>query len=512
MTKKIIQCLLILLLFSANCIIAQQLHPCGTVTGRSKWLKQYQAHPDRFSKGSDNTIYVPMTIHILGTNTGSGYFRLPNFLDAFCRLNTDFEGTNLHFYINGEINYINNTAWYQHDDILTGVEMMFENNIENTLNVYFVDSPAGNCGYNLPYAGIANAKACSDPDDHTWAHEVGHALSIPHPFLGWEGGVAHDGSINHNFNEPAPREVYYDYTLFKDQLYLDTLIIDTALVELVDGSNCFEAADGFCDTKPDYVAQRWQCNSAGRSRVTQTDPDGQQFTSDGSLIMGYSLDQCSSRFTQEQIAAMRANLLDQKASWLNDDPPLGTVNTDPIVVNSPFNEEITAAENIYFEWDAVENATHYILQVSRLSSFAFSEVDVVVEGNSFEVESLRADRKYYWRIRPYNHYSACTTYSEISEFQTSSSVTSTEQITENLDIEIYPNLIQKGESIQIHANSTSQDFTLTIYSLDGRRWQEEKLDLHHGTSNLPFRFAKSGIYLLEMKNEKGIQIEKIIVQ
>ncbi|MEL6720383.1 MAG: metalloprotease, partial [Bacteroidota bacterium] len=374
MIKKTVLYILVVLIFSIDFAVAQQLNPCGTIAGRSKWLQQYQAAPDRYKKGNDSTIYVPMTIHILGTNTGNGYFRMPNFLDAFCRLNTDFEGTNLHFYINNEINYINNTAWYQHDDILTGVEMMFENNVENTLNVYFVDSPAGNCGYNLPYAGIANAKSCSDPDDHTWAHEVGHALSIPHPFLGWEGGVAHDGSINHSFNNPAPREVYYDYTLFKEQLYLDTLIIDTALVELVDGSNCYEAADGFCDTEPDYVAQRWQCNADGRSPTRQTDPDGQKFNSDGSLIMGYSLDQCSSRFTPEQIAAMRANLLDQKSAWLNDQAPLGTVSTDPVVINSPFEDEITPAENIYFEWEAVENATHYIVQVSRLSSFVFNEV------------------------------------------------------------------------------------------------------------------------------------------
>lgn len=502
----------IVLLFSIDGIIAQQLNPCGTVTGRSKWLQQYQANPDRFTKGADSTLYVPMTIHILGTNGGGGYFRMPDFLDAFCRLNGDFENTNIHFYLD-TINYINNTAWYQHDDILTGVEMMFENNIENTLNIYFVDSPAGNCGYNLPYAGIANAKACSGPNDHTWAHEVGHALSIPHPFLGWEGGVSYDGSVSHSFNDPAPREVYYDYTLFKDRLYLDTLIIDTALVELVDGSNCYEAADGFCDTEPDYRAQRWPCNSEGRSSATQTDPDGEKFTSDGSLIMGYAFDECSNRFTPEQIAAMRANLLDQKVAWLKDQTPLGTVSTDPMIINSPFQEEITAAENIYFEWEAVKNATHYVLQVSRLSSFVFNEVDVVVEGNSFEVESLRADRKYYWRIRPYNNYSACTTFSETYDFQTSSSVTSTENIISDLGLTIYPNLIQKGESIQVNSSiSSAKSVTFSIYDLNGRVLRQEKLQLHQGVNTLPFYFQGRGIYLLEIQNEEGVHFEKIVIQ
>ncbi|MEM6700114.1 MAG: zinc-dependent metalloprotease, partial [Bacteroidota bacterium] len=494
--------------------LAQQLKPCGTVSGRSKWLKQYQANPDRFNKGADTILYVPMTIHLLGTNGGNGHFRMPNFLDAFCRLNADFAETNIHFYINDEINYINNSDWYQHDDIPTGAAMMFENNVENTLNVYFVDDPAGACGYNLPYAGIANRKSCSGPDDHTWAHEVGHAFSLPHPFLGWEGGVSYDGSVSHNFNEPAPREVYYDYTLFQqDQLYVDTLIIDTALVELIDGSNCYEAADGFCDTEPDYLAARWGCDAEGRSPRIQTDPDGQKFDSDASLIMSYAADECSRRFTPEQIAAMRANLLNQKAAWLKDQTPLGEVNTDPIIINSPFQEEITAAENIYFEWEAVENATHYILQVSRLSSFVFNEVDVVVEGTDFEVESLRADRKYYWRIRPYNNYSACTNFSETYDFQTSSSVTSTKAINTDLGLMIYPNLIQKGTSIQVHSYVSSiQPFTFSIYDLNGRLLKQEKWQLHRGDNTLPFDFQESGIYLLEIKSGEGIQIEKIVVQ
>ena len=33
-------------------------------------------------------------------------------MDAFCTLNRDFEPTGMQFYILGEINYINNSAWY----------------------------------------------------------------------------------------------------------------------------------------------------------------------------------------------------------------------------------------------------------------------------------------------------------------------------------------------------------------------------------------------------------------
>mgnify|MGYP000043822657 FL=1 len=83
------------------------------------------------------------------------------------------------------------------------------------------------------------------------------------------------------FSEPAPETVLYNYTLFKDSLILDTLIIDTAYVEKVDGSNCEYAADGFCDTPPDYLAYRWTCNqSTGTSFGTMLDPNGESFKSD----------------------------------------------------------------------------------------------------------------------------------------------------------------------------------------------------------------------------------------
>ena len=76
-------------------------------------------------------------------------------------------------------------------------------------------------------------------------------------------------------------------------------------VERVDGVNCDIAGDGFCDTPADYLNYRWNCNNQGLSNVTQTDPLGEKLKSDGSLIMSYSSDVCSYRFSEEQIAAMQ---------------------------------------------------------------------------------------------------------------------------------------------------------------------------------------------------------------
>ena len=69
-------------------------------------------------------------------------------------------------------------------------------------------------------------------------------------------------------------------------------------------------ATAFCDTSPDYLNFRWSCNEDSESYQLQTDPDGVNFRSDGTLIMSYSNDECANRFSEEQISAMQFSLLD----------------------------------------------------------------------------------------------------------------------------------------------------------------------------------------------------------
>ncbi|MEM9848213.1 MAG: zinc-dependent metalloprotease [Bacteroidota bacterium] len=490
-----------------------QPNPCGTIATRSKWLKSYQQHPERFAKDNGNTIYVPMTIHLLGSDEGRGYFSTNSFLDAFCRLQLDFEEANIRFYVAGEFNYINNSRWNNHEDIPTGIEMMFSNNVENTLNVYFVSDPAGNCGYNLPYAGIANSKSCSGPNDHTWAHEVGHALTLPHPFLGWEGGVSYDGSVEHSYNNPAPREVYYDYTLFQQELVTaDTIIIDTALVELMDGTNCYEAADGFCDTAPDYLSSRWNCNASTESNTTQTDPNGETFKSDASLIMSYANDNCASRFTPEQIAAMRTFLVDQRSNWLYDQSPAPELGTEEIVAEIPLDDGQAPTQGTYFEWNPVENATHYVFQLSRLATFPFKTVDTVLTTNSLTLlEDLQSDKTYYWRVRPFNNYSACNTFSTTFSFE-ANAVTNTQQVLALADLNVFPNLLSEGSNLQINASKAFQQVQFKLYDLQARLLETATLDIAAGNQSLPFQLRAKGVYFLEIQAETMVRTVRLVVE
>ncbi|MBL7775442.1 MAG: hypothetical protein JNK89_05535, partial [Saprospiraceae bacterium] len=274
---------------------------CG-YTGSSPWLDWYQRNSGLFEKaegGADTSwLYVPVTVHIVGTTNGTGYYPFDQAIRAVCEMNSQFAPAYVRFYLKpgDAVRYHNNSSWFAHDwdggsDMINSVLP----GIRNRLNAFIVSDPAGNCGYSWQDA-IVLKKGCSNPGNSTWAHEAGHHFSLPHPFSGWEG-------FDWNYAEPAPAKV------------------NGRDVEKTDGSNCYSGGDRFCDTEPDYLNDRWACTAEGRSFTIQHDPNGIAFRSDASLIMGYANDACASRFTAEQIAAVRANLRSEHSNYLQITSP-----------------------------------------------------------------------------------------------------------------------------------------------------------------------------------------------
>ena len=507
MSKYTTSLIFVLVIFSTY-LSAQELQPCGSEPFKSKWLTQYQLHPERYEIRSGEMLQVPLTLHIVGTDDGSAYISERRMIEAMNTLNGDFLPADICFFIQ-DIRYINNSAWSNHGSVLDGADMMFANNVDNTINCYFMANAAGNCGYNLPYAGVAVSNNCAGTDDHTWAHEIGHNLSLPHPFLGWEGGVSHDGSVSHNFNDPAPEFVTYDYTFFKSVPYRDTLIIDTAIVERVDGSNCREAADGFCDTKPDYLASRWQCSANGNSPTKQTDPTGEIFNSDGTLIMSYALDECSNRFSDEQKAAMRANLIDQKGDYLLN-PPTAEPITDVVSLNYPINGVSVDYTGFELSWNPVANATHYLVVTSLSSSAGSTFWDTITTETTVMASSSRVNRNLYWRVYPINAKYINADPSEIGTFYATEIVRT--EAPEWADQLIVPNLIAQGDQLVINTESLQGTATVTLMDLKGKAF--DRTEILHGNSyaRIPTSNIPTGIYLLQITHEGYAKTYKILVQ
>ncbi len=508
------QLLTLLFLSIATFIFAQvpiptEFEPCGTAPVKSEWLKEYQKNPAAYQQYTRNstTLYAGISLHAVGTTGGGSYILFDRLMEGFCDLNKDFEDADIQFFIEGDINYIDSSAWLSHQTVIVGAEMMFANNIPNTLNCYVVSNPAGNAGYNLPYAGIALNKNAASGGAHTWSHEVGHNFSIQHPFLGWEGDT-------YNYNTPTPTTVTYDYTYFKDTLIIDTLIIDTAFVELTDGSNCTFAADGFCDTSPDYLSfGGWSCNAQGESTILQKDPNGVDFRSDATNIMTYSNDACVTSFTGEQIAAMRAYLQTERSAYLyNQNPIRDSIGISPTML-SPINGDIEQYNYVNLTWESVPNATHYVVQVSRLSSFAVIAYNGIVSDTSLVLTELFDDKTYYWRVKAFNQGYTCAPISPTESFMTFD-VVRTENIKSIEDFRIYPTLLENGQLLNIEIESRKYlDANLSIYNIAGQQVLQQKLGVNAGRNKekiiLP-NFS-SGTYIVQIQTPEGMINEKIVV-
>lgn len=465
--------------------------PCATKPEKVEWLKRYQQNPAAYPK-TLTRYYVPVALHIVGSDEGSGYFQLKRVLEAFCELNQDFEPADIQFYLQS-IDYIANSYYYDYNDFGPGYQMMNEYNLPGALNCYIVQNPAGACGYSDYGTGVALGKSCIGTGDNTWAHEFGHYLSLPHPFYGWEG-------YEHNYNEPAPAEISgYE-------------------VELLDGSNCANSGDGFCDTQADYLANsRWGCNNENLSLTTQKDPTGASFVSDGSLYMSYSIDVCSSRFSDEQIAAMRANLQDDNAYLIANSPAsFPVVDVDysftPI---EPAQESVIATTNsAQLTWEPVPGATHYIVQVNPISTFSVVFNQIITDSPTAVVDGLYPNKKYFWRIRPYNEYSTCAAFSTTRIFYTSAITGIEDPASLSPTFTVFPNPLEQGRELHVEIENL-QTSLLQVNVLDATGRQVLQIQKEHTegeqTLNIPTSNLTAGVYWLRITHNQGEWQRKIVV-
>lgn len=468
----------------------QPLSPCGTKDGRVTWLQEYQKSPQAYPRSVD-VLYVPVTIHLVGKSDGTAFFQEVSVMEAFCTLNKDFEQAGIQFFIEGSFKYHANSTWYDHT-FQQGAQMMSQKNVANTINCYFVGSPAGNCGYSSYNLGIALAKSCSNADSHTWAHEIGHYLSLPHPFYGWEGS-------EHDYSQPAPE------------------FINGNPVEKLDGSNCSTAADGFCDTPVDYLNYRWACDLQGFSNVTQKDPSGASFESDGTLFMSYSLDACANRFSDEQIAAMQANLLTERNNLLYNQIPMEPVSADGFSVLYPMEgDTVDNFQEVTFAWEPVEHAQGYFLEITVIPNFQAVLFRHRLNQPFFTTTELKKNKNYYWRVRPYNRWHTCNQLTEIFSFRTGEieTVTGINNLDALTDLVIAPNPVPAGQDILLHMDMPqSMELECSLNTLTGRPVYQNRRQVSGGTQTLsiPGKGLPAGLYVLHLRSENLTLSRKIII-
>ncbi|MCS6991769.1 MAG: hypothetical protein NZL95_07895 [Chitinophagales bacterium] len=448
--------------------LASAQNPCGTQLPEhmKEWLR---AHAGQYvaPSGTRTTYDLPIHIHLVGRDNGTGFQSLEVLWQNLCDLNDQFAETGFRFYLKNYPTYIFNSAYYEHDYDL-GAEMMFAYNVPQCINVYVVGSAADNCGYYWGWPdAIAISKGCFNIGNTTFAHELGHYFSLPHPF----------DNIN-------------------------------GILEYVDGSNCTVGGDLFCDTRADILNYRWDCPYTGGA----TDPKGMPYDPDSSLFMSYALDQCTYRFSPQQQNAM-INYLNAKRSYLKNQPKpdMAPITGTVQLLHPVSGDTMVPNDFVEFRWSEVPGATFYHLQATRYSNFHVPDLlNVLVEGTSFTTW-LKPGYTYSWRVKPLNKGYFCAPYSATGKFATVQG-TGVGVASASL-LQVFPTVVGQGQQVQVSGVSSHEPFWWQLLTIAGAVVASgQALPDARGMCLLALPDLPSGLYLLRAGDQGRTGHARIIVQ
>jgi hypothetical protein len=373
---------------------------CGTEISDAWMQAFYQRDKSHLLHKSGNLdeVVIPIVYHLVGDDNGNGYYELQEVFRSHCELQELYTNANITFYIK-DINYINNTSYYNGNNTYG----LFQQNDPNVCNVFVVDDMSGVCGYSFVpenwdgsgwggpnRGGIMLQKGCMNIGNTTYRHEMGHFLNLPHTFYGWEG--ENPPSIGAN----AP------------------VSIGGVPVERADGSNCFASGDGFCDTPPDYLSDRWTCNFDRNYR----DPLGNIFTVDEQNYMSYSNDGCATYLKEDQLAEVNAAAANHRPYLLTDPIPVFPSLTTVTGLLPEANTQNLNSNQVILSWESQSNAEYYHLQATRFN-FNNPTIDVVLTDTFYVITNPATNSDYEWRVKPVSLTNVCTPFSPVQLFNTS---------------------------------------------------------------------------------------------
>ncbi len=452
-----------------------------------------------------NTRYIPTAIHLVGDINGNGFADAAKAVEMLCRLNSDFADQNIMFYLAAPVNYIYNNTIYADAYSWASQGLMSNFKLSNTMNIFVnanVSRPVA--GYYSPsYDLIFMANGYANGISTTITHEVGHFLTLPHTFYGWEG----EDALTDYFNQNVPSS------------------INGVPVEYVartgSNSNCSFAADGFCDTEADYIAQRFNACSI---QPNVNDPSGTPFVPDASLFMSYASDNCQNRFSQEQKNAMLLDIMARGWNSFTAPGSLDSVVATSISNISPLTNELvdaSASATVRLEWSTTgaSTASLWLIKVERVFNgvpigIVYSES--VSNQNYVDVPSsiLGNNSQFRWSVKPMTPTYTCAGVSSFFTFETGL-LSSQENNNMTLNsMSIFPNPNRTGQVKMKVQSVKDQEAQLRIYAFDGRLlYEQQAIVLNAGTQvlNLELGQLGTGHYMLLLNTEDAVLQEKLIL-
>ena len=482
---------------------------CGTGSAPAstlRWIEGLHASGvlnELATEQVQSTVFLPIKAHFIGTDAGTGRYTLEQLSRNLCELNNHYRNTGIQFFLRGDINYINSSAWYNLPSFATAGTINDLHNASRVINVYFCNlSVMQLCGFaNFPGTGepattfrqgaIYLSIACSGAGNSTWAHEMGHFLSLPHPFQTTSDAPAAAGAerVTRLANEVAPRLP----------------------------ANCATAGDRFCDTPSDFRPDRWNCPG---TNTTVRDINNDLFNPVGRYYMSYADDACQDSFSVQQKAAMKATVTVTPNGQAGPRFYLTSPAIDPYdtILDSrpthlhPLNNSTNNVPNLTFRWNRVPGATMYLLRISRQFTFTTLIEDRIVNDTTYQYtgSSLNPNVDYYWSVKAINHKVTCGSYSASTtgnywKFRTVGASNIQDMVT-TADFRFYPNPAGSDGGWIFLEESYAKDQQTQMEWLDirGRIVHTQVLD-GDGTHQalFPTGGLAPGLYTVRLNNERG---------
>ena len=327
----------------------------------------------------------------------------------------------------------------------------------------------------------------------TFAHEVGHFFSLPHPHRGWEPAPFVQG-------EPgwptAP-----------------SISPGGVTTEFADGSNCETAGDFVCDTPPDYNGL---FNNGCVYNGGALDPKGQAIEPDETLIMSYYNSQCVDKFTNGQKELIEADLANPNRNRLEIDwtPPSVEVLSEISIAFPPGDDVVPVVNGeLTIDWYDAPGATHYIFELGENRFFTPSQT-FMVEGSSIDLADL-TNGKYYYRMRPFNAYNTCASVTTTFSFEiVNDQATATRDIDFIKNFSVFPNPSERNGEVFVNVLSDqSFDGEVSILDFTGKVVYNSFEKFATGDNQIPVQLSldASGVYVMFIKSNAGVLKKKFIV-
>jgi hypothetical protein len=494
---------LILIFLLLTTIIYSQKHICGVST------KDQILAEELFARGAQNLdfvtsrgdkLYIPIKFHLVGDNNGKGAAGYNTILNQLDRLNDDYAKFNFVFYLkdNYDFGVINSTLLSK--EPRANEDQLASKKDPKAINVFVVKEIGASgvgTGIVLGYFSPSNdllvlMESEAVKQSNTLSHECGHFFNLRHTFHGWE-------------SSPYMESEHGNPCVF--QLAPGTNI----QVEKVDKSNCKVAADLLCDTPPDY---NFGLNANGCVwGKSIKDINGDLIVPMKNNHMSYFSDCLDFTFTADQETRMRSNYANSLRNYLKSTyiPIADTLPSISKIVTPKAGSKEEVYTSVYFEWEN-QKASTYLLEVKNSSEYHYYWVKG--DNNSYTATDLSPNKLYVWSVRGFHEGYTGTT-SPQTNFRTGTLLVGTNDLPAIESIQIYPNPLKINESVNLKINAlTNEIYTIDLVDISGKKLETKQVTVNAGENEviMDFKILTSGVYLLNVGNNRGVVTKKVIVQ